>query len=135
LLSIPTACNATCQYASGWAGIVKTEGQDLHVDAEQMRDECLTDVHTDSGEEDGEERDPGEVLEEGAEEGLFAGAPAEEGERDVAEEGEDEEDGNVDAEAGHVEAFRPAAVPALWSMLVPVSVVIGLLRQEGDGLR
>jgi len=109
--------------------------EDLHVDAEQMGDECLRDVHTDTSKEDSKERDPGEVLEERAEEGLFAGAPAEEGERDVAEEGEDEEDGNVDAEAGHVEAFRPAAVPALWGMLVHVSVVIGLLGQEGDGLR
>jgi len=87
--------------------------EDLHVDAEQMGDECLRDVHTDTSKEDSKERDPGEVLKEGGEQGLFACAPAEEGERDVAEEGEDEEDGDVHAETGHVETLGPATIPAL----------------------
>jgi len=85
----------------------------LHVNTEQMRDKCLGDVHTDTSEEDSEEWDPGEVLKESGEQGLFACAPAEEGERDVSEESEDEEDGNVDAETGHVESFGPPAVPTL----------------------
>jgi len=70
-------------------------------------------VHTDTSKEDGEEWDPGEVLEEGGEKGLFARTPAEEGECDVAEEGKDEEDGNVDTETGHIESFGPSTVPAL----------------------
>lgn len=84
-----------------------------HLDAEQVGSEGLRDVHAETAEEDSEEGDPGEVFEEGGQETLFTGAPAEEGEGDVSCEGEDEDDGDVDAETGHVESFDPATVPAL----------------------
>lgn len=87
-------------------------GTPLHVDAEQMAQEGLRDVERDTSEEDRHERDPGEILEKCGEEALFACAPAENSERDVAESGEDGEDSNVDTETGEVVCRVPTVVPA-----------------------
>ena len=66
-----------------------------HVDLEEVAEDGLRDVQGDAAKEDGKKRDPGEVLEERAEEGVLAGAVAEDGESGVAEGGEDDDDGEV----------------------------------------
>ena len=46
-------------------------GAPTHVNLEEMADEGLRDVNGDSAEEDGEEEEPFEILEDGAEEGFL----------------------------------------------------------------
>jgi hypothetical protein len=70
-----------------------------HVDAAEMADDRLGDVQADPTQEDCQHGDPGEVLEEGAEEGFLFHSVAEDSEREIAERAEDEYDREVDLEA------------------------------------
>ena len=87
-------------------------GAPRHVDAEHVREDGLRDVHGDATEEDRQERDPGEVLQEGGEERFLADAVTKDGESDVSERGEDADDGEEDAEAVDVVVVEVAIEPA-----------------------
>ena len=84
----------------------------LHVDAEHVRAQCEEEVEADPAEEDREHRHPLEVLEERADERFLAQAVTEDGEADVAEAGEDDEEGDEDAPRLDVEGVDVAIVPA-----------------------
>ena len=77
-----------------------------------MADNRLGDVQADPAQEDRQHGDPGEVLEEGAEEGFLFRAVAKDAEREIAEGAEDEDDGEVDFEAVDVVVVEMAVEPA-----------------------
>ena len=87
-------------------------GAPAHVDADHMADDGLADVEADAAEEDAEQRDPLEVLEDGGGQALLADAVAEDGEGEVAEGGEDEDEGEVDLEGVEVVVVQEAVEPA-----------------------
>jgi hypothetical protein len=58
------------------AGLL-ARGAPRHIDAAEMAEDCLGDVQADPTKEDGQHGDPGEVFEEGCEEGFFLGPVAE----------------------------------------------------------
>ena len=87
-------------------------GAPLHVDVEEVGQQRERDVEGDAAEEAGHQRRPLEVLDQAAEEGAFAGAVAEEGEGDVAEQVEDYDQGEQDVPAGQVALGQVFEEPA-----------------------
>jgi len=77
-----------------------------------MTQQRLTDVQTQSSQEDSHEWDPAAVLNQGAQQTFFAKTPAHDGQGDVTEAGEDGEETKVGGEAGAVVGVEPAAVPS-----------------------
>lgn len=77
-----------------------------------MAQDRLGDVQADAAKENGQHGDPGEVFEEGGKKGMRLGAVAEDAEGEVAEEAEDQDDGEVDLEAVDVIMIQMAVEPA-----------------------
>jgi len=70
--------------------------KDLHIDAEEMRQQRLTDMQTESSKEDGQQEQPLQVLNHAVHPALSADAVAHSGEGQVAETVEDDDDGEPD---------------------------------------
>jgi len=83
-----------------------------HVDAAQVADDGLGDVHGHAAEEGREEEQPLEVLEEAGHETAGFGAVADDGETDGAKGLEDDDDAEVDLEGVDVVLVEMAVEPA-----------------------
>ena len=83
-----------------------------HVDAEHVAGDGLANVDRDATEEDGQQRQPRQVLEEGADQAAALGAVAQDGERDGAKGLEDNDNREVDLEAVGIVVVQVAVEPA-----------------------
>lgn len=82
-----------------------------------MTQQRLTDMQTQSTQENSHQRDPTTILHQCFQQSFFVEPPAHHSERDVAEQGEDDDETEIGGETGAVVGVEPAAVPA-WREVV-----------------
>lgn len=82
-----------------------------HINAEQVAQDGLTDVHRDSTHEDSHHRDPLQVLEERSKQSPTLSTEAHDGQCDVAHQREDDDDCDEEIETLEVELVETWLVP------------------------
>lgn len=93
-------------------GLLFCGGAPRHVGAEHVRSNGLANVDRDAAEEDGEQRQPLEILKERADQAAVRGAVAQHAQRDGAERLEHDHDAEVDPEAVRVVVVQIPVEPA-----------------------